>query len=79
MLTISRRLFSGTNTRALSLTSIARNNTSTASKKAPRTLSDGEKTIYDKLSAKFEPSQLQVQDVSGIHVSQMYFILVPQF
>jgi len=27
-----------------------------------------EKAIYEKLTAKFEPSQLQVQDVSGIRV-----------
>ncbi|RDB23257.1 putative bolA-like protein C4B3.11c [Hypsizygus marmoreus] len=28
-------------------------------------LSDGEQTIHDKLTAKFAPSQLKVQDVSG--------------
>lgn len=39
-----------------------------------------EKAIYEKLTVKFEPSQLQVQDVSGIrvhdslHMSPLNFI-----
>ncbi|KAG7097231.1 hypothetical protein E1B28_004602 [Marasmius oreades] len=31
----------------------------------PSALSDGEQSIYAKLTEKFSPSQLQVQDVSG--------------
>ncbi|KIY72970.1 bola-like protein [Cylindrobasidium torrendii FP15055 ss-10] len=31
----------------------------------PPSLLDGEQTIYQKLTEKFAPSQLQVQDVSG--------------
>ena len=32
----------------------------------------GERTIIDKLTAKFSPSQLQVQDVSGIYQRTVY-------
>ncbi|CCM01041.1 uncharacterized protein FIBRA_03089 [Fibroporia radiculosa] len=32
---------------------------------APQNLSEGENTIYAKLTEKFSPSELQVQDVSG--------------
>lgn len=31
----------------------------------PSALSDGERTIYQKLTEKFSPAELQVQDVSG--------------
>jgi len=31
----------------------------------PSGLSDGERTIYSKLTERFKPSELQVQDVSG--------------
>ncbi|KAF9008786.1 bola protein, partial [Cyathus striatus] len=31
----------------------------------PDSLSEGELSIYSKLSSKFAPSQLQVQDISG--------------
>jgi len=38
--------------------------TNSSSAAAPA-LSEGEQLIHDKLAAKFAPSQLQVQDVSG--------------
>ena len=66
MLAISRQLFPALYTRAFSFTSVGRNTNSTASIKTPPTLSEGEKIIYEKLTHKFEPSQLQVQDVSGM-------------
>ncbi|PPQ92352.1 hypothetical protein CVT25_008702 [Psilocybe cyanescens] len=36
-----------------------------ASSPPPPALSEGERVIHEKLTAKFAPSQLQVQDVSG--------------
>ena len=64
MLQFTRRLFRipravGTFTTA----STQRN--ANASNGPPSNLSEGEQTIYDKLTAKFTPSQIQVQDVSG--------------
>ncbi|KAK0468014.1 bola protein [Desarmillaria tabescens] len=55
MLSFTRRLFPA----ARHLRSL------TTATTPPTDLSEGEQNIYSKLSQKFSPSQLQVQDVSG--------------
>ncbi|PBL02168.1 bola-like protein [Armillaria gallica] len=54
MLSITRRLFPA-----------ARHLRSLTTAVPPTDLSEGEQNIYSKLTQKFSPSQLQVQDVSG--------------
>ncbi|KAF9057445.1 bola protein [Panaeolus papilionaceus] len=58
MFAITRRLLPSLHqSRAFSASALRANLQADASK--------GEKTIYDKLTAKFAPSELKVQDVSG--------------
>ena len=64
MLQFTRRLFRipravGTFTTAATQRNAYASNTPSSN------LSEGEQNIYDKLSAKFAPSQVQVQDISG--------------
>ncbi|KIY45871.1 bola-like protein, partial [Fistulina hepatica ATCC 64428] len=42
----------------------------------PPDLSEGEKTIFTKLSERFTPSQLRVQDVSGSGCGTFYAIQI---
>ncbi|KAF8974676.1 bola protein [Flammula alnicola] len=64
MLSLTRRLLPAVQSaRAFSVTSLSRNASASASKSVD--LLEGEQLIYQKLTDKFEPSQLQVQDVSG--------------
>uniref|UniRef100_A0A8H7Y1J3 Bola-like protein n=1 Tax=Psilocybe cubensis TaxID=181762 RepID=A0A8H7Y1J3_PSICU len=49
----------------LSTTATWSSATSATASTAPPGLSEGEQVIHEKLTAKFAPSQLQVQDVSG--------------
>jgi len=63
MLALSRRVFPAlTTTRSFSSTAFWSN----AGTSVPSGLSEGEQHIYEKLTGKFAPSQLQVQDVSGV-------------
>jgi BolA-like protein 3 len=43
----------------------AHTQTATATAASPSKLDEGEQVIYDKLSTRFQPSELLVQDVSG--------------
>ena len=64
MLQLTRRLFRIPRTVGTFTTAATRRNAK-ASNDPPSNLSEGEQNIYTKLSAKFMPTQLQVQDVSG--------------
>jgi BolA-like protein 3 len=62
MLAVTRRMFStGLQARRFS-TSVLISNTNVSS---PPDATEGERNIYAKLTEKFSPSQLQVQDISG--------------
>lgn len=64
MLPFTRRLFPTPRAVGTFTTAAMRRNAK-ASNNHPSNLSEGEQNIYAKLTAKFTPSQLQVQDVSG--------------
>ncbi|KDR83444.1 hypothetical protein GALMADRAFT_235591 [Galerina marginata CBS 339.88] len=59
-----RRLFPAT-ARSFSTTAQRRSAPAAKASPSPPVLSEGEQIIHDKLAAKFSPSQLLVQDVSG--------------
>lgn len=65
MLPFTRRLFPTLRAVGTFTTAATRRNAK-ASNNPPSNLSEGEQNIYAKLTAKFTPSQLQVQDVSGM-------------
>ena len=65
MLPFTRQLFPTPRAVGTFTTAATRRNTK-ASNNPPSNLSEGEQNIYAKLTAKFTPSQLQVQDVSGV-------------
>lgn len=64
MLQLTRRLFRIPRTVGTFTTAATQKNAN-ASNGSPSNLSEGEQKIYDKLTAKFTPSYVQVQDVSG--------------
>ena len=64
MLQLSRQLFRIPRTVGTFTTTAVQRNAN-ASNGPPSNLSEGEQKIYDKLTAKFTPSYVQVQDVSG--------------
>ena len=55
--------------RTFSCTGPTRNNPIPSPSPPAADLTDGEKTIHQKLTEKFNPSELQVQDVSGVYVT----------
>ena len=66
MLSFTRRLFITPRAVGTFTTAATRRNVE-ASNGPPSNLSEGEQNIYAKLSEKFTPSQLEVQNVSGAH------------
>ena len=64
MLQFTRRLFHIPRAVGTFTTTATQRNTK-ASNGPPSNLSEGEQNIYNKLTAKFTPSQVQVLDVSG--------------
>ncbi|KAF9534964.1 bola protein [Crepidotus variabilis] len=66
MLSLSRRVFPALHTtRSFSYTALIRNATAGSTTPNDPELTTREQTIWTKLTNKFEPSQLQIQDVSG--------------
>lgn len=66
MLSFTRRLFPVPRAVGAFATAATQRNAK-ASNGPPSNLSEGEQNIYAKLTAKFTPSEVQVQDVSGAH------------
>jgi hypothetical protein len=71
MLQFTRRLFPTPRAVGTFTTAATRRNVNISSTPSSD-LSEGEQNIYAKLTAKFTPSQLQVQDVSGTR--QPFFV-----
>lgn len=71
MLSLTRRLVpAALSARSFSTTLSWR--TAASPKQSSPSLSEGEQVIHEKLTAKFQPSHLQVQDVSGEPICDLW-------